>query len=113
MAEISKEALLQLSARGYKEAVEFVSYSAEYWVFERRFEEIEHPTKDDNNDRHKIRGFVYGKLSELQSISEAENTKPVLAGMGSMSFGKALHCVLAFADTHYSADKLKSFKGEE
>jgi hypothetical protein len=113
MAEISKEALVQLSARGYKEVTEFVSLSAKHWEFEHRFEEIECPTEKDKGRRLKQMCFICAKLSELQLISETENTKPVFPGMRFMSLDEVMNSVLAFADTHYSADKLKSFEEEK
>jgi hypothetical protein len=114
MAEINKEALLQLNETEYAPKVgEFIHDITVYWNFERDYETLKKPTTDKNDERKGMRQKVYREILGLHDASVSENTKTVLPGIKRLPRDEVIDCILTFVDVYYSMDKQRSFEKEE
>jgi hypothetical protein len=108
MAEISREALLQLAERGHAVAVkEFASLASEFYEFKCVNEESADPKV-----KTVLRNMgcdAYDKVLDLNRLAKSENTKPVLPGAEYMREDKAMDCCFEFAETMYKISKLESY----
>jgi hypothetical protein len=110
MAEISREALLQLAARGYKEEVKrVVSLLGEQY----KLECVHEASEQDSFDIEKlkdVRRKVSGGIRFLCDLSAKNNTKPLLPGIANMSEAEISNCCFGFAETMYKVSKRESYE---
>jgi hypothetical protein len=111
MAEISREALRQLAARGYlKEIEELTSKLADYYGHKCICEALEQKDKGTDEKTQSIENKAYKKLLYVCELSRRVNTKPILPGITGMLPDEALDCCFEFAEQMYRISKEESYK---
>jgi hypothetical protein len=110
MSEISREALLQLAAKGCRSSVEnFTAVIADYYEFRCAEESFGNKNKERAKVLDGMENDVYDILVRLCIASRKNNTKPVLPGINNMSFDAAVDCCFDFAEAMYQLSKAESF----
>jgi hypothetical protein len=114
MAEISKEALVQISKRGLGPEVEkFAKVLGGMYRITCEIEALKKPNKDVLRDLKKKEDESLQMLLVLCRESSYKNTKPVLKGVSALSEEELLRACLDFAETMFRESKFESYEKEK
>jgi hypothetical protein len=110
MTEISREALGQLRAMGYKEETDELSRAlGRYFMCKCEHEALKEKSESDNTKLQNAERDAYNALLDICDLSRKSNTKPVLHGADNMSKNRGLGLCIEFAEAMYRVSKEESY----